>query len=107
MRWFSHRRRTVGRDDKTALLIYWLELKIIHQTYTARKRPKTAPGSHETGPSAAAARWLQRAHAMRTHPGVSASEFLSLATLTFDFDIRTRTRFLYNAPNRQVSSSHV
>jgi len=28
-------------------------------------------------------------------------------TLTFDHDIRTRARFLHNAPNRQVSSSYV
>jgi len=27
--------------------------------------------------------------------------------LTFDPQIRTRARFLYNAPNRQVSSSYV
>jgi len=27
--------------------------------------------------------------------------------LTFDLDIRTRARFLYSAPNRQVSSSYV
>jgi len=25
--------------------------------------------------------------------------------VTFDLDVRTRARFLYNAPNRQVSSS--
>jgi len=28
-------------------------------------------------------------------------------TLTFDLDIRTRARFLYNARNRQVLSSYV
>jgi len=28
--------------------------------------------------------------------------FLSLVTLTFDFDLRTRARLLYNVPNRQV-----
>jgi len=28
--------------------------------------------------------------------------FLSLVTLTFDLIIRTRARFLYNVPNRQV-----
>jgi len=33
--------------------------------------------------------------------------FLSPVSLTFDLDIRTPTRFLYNAPNRQVSSSCV
>jgi len=77
---------------------------MIHRTYTACKRPKAPPwqasGSHEMGPSAAAARCLQRAHTMRTHPGLSAalsvSAFLSLVTLTFDVDIRTRARFLYN-----------
>jgi len=62
MRWFSHRRRTGGRH------------------------PKTPPGSYEMGQSAAAARCLQRAHTLRTHPGVSAalSAFSSLMTLTFD-----------------------
>jgi len=33
--------------------------------------------------------------------------FLSPITLTFDLDIRTRVRLLYNAPNHQVSSSYV
>jgi len=32
---------------------------------------------------------------------------LSPVTLTFDLDIRTRVRFSYSAPNRQVSSSYV
>ena len=32
---------------------------------------------------------------------------LSPVTLTVDLDIRTRARFLYNAPDRQVSSSYV
>jgi len=42
-------------------------------------------------------------------PGVSAalSTFLSLLTLTFDLDIQTQARFLYNAPNCQVSSSYI
>jgi len=31
--------------------------------------------------------------------------FLSPVTLTFDLDIRTQARFLYSAPNRQVSLS--
>jgi len=71
MHWFSHRRRTGGRH------------------------PKTPPGNHKVGPSAAAvARCLQRAHTIRTHPGVSAAlrAFLSLVIfcpwwswpLTFD-----------------------
>jgi len=33
--------------------------------------------------------------------------FLSPVTLTFDLDIQNLARFLYNAPNRQVSSSYV
>ena len=33
--------------------------------------------------------------------------FLSLVTLTFDLDLRTRARFLYYAPNHQVWSSYV
>ena len=33
--------------------------------------------------------------------------FLCLVTLTFDLDIRTQARFLYSAPNHQVSSSYV
>jgi len=62
IRWFSHRRRTGGRH------------------------PKTPPGNHEMGPSAPAARCLQRAHTIRTHSVVSAalSAFLSLVTLTLD-----------------------
>jgi len=71
---------------------------MIKQTYSARKPPKTPRGNHEMGPSAAAARCLQRAHTIRTHPGLSAalSALLSLVTLTFvvDLDIRTRARFL-------------
>jgi len=38
MRWFSHQSELV--DDATALVIYWLELKMIHQTYTACKPQK-------------------------------------------------------------------
>jgi len=65
---------------------------MIHQTYSARKPPKTTPhGSHELGPPAAGARCLQRAHTIRTHPGVSAvlSAFLSLVTwrLTLTFKL--------------------
>jgi len=33
--------------------------------------------------------------------------FVFLVTLTFDLDIRTRARFVYSAPNCQVSSSYV
>jgi len=65
---------------------------MIHQTYTARKPPKTPPGSHEIGPSAAAARCLQRAHTIRTHPGgVGSTErvfcpwWLWPLTLIFEF----------------------
>jgi len=35
--------------------------------------PENTPGSHEMGPSAAAARCLQRAHTIRMHSGVSAA----------------------------------
>jgi len=37
----------------------------------------------------------------------SFSFFLSLVTLTFDLYLRTRARFLYNVPNRQVWSLYV
>ena len=33
--------------------------------------------------------------------------FLFMVTLAFDLDLRTRARFLYSAPNRQVSSSYI
>ena len=68
---------------------------MIHQTYIARKPPKTSPFSHDMDPSAAdAAGCLQPAHSIRTHPGVSAAlnaffgpdDFdLRLLTLTFAF----------------------
>jgi len=85
---------------------------MIHQTYIARKRPKTSPGNHEIDQSAAdAARCLQPAHTIHTHPGVSAAltRFLArwLWLSTFNLDIRIRARFLYNEPNRLVSSSNV
>jgi len=32
------------------------------------------------------------------------SVFLSLVTLTFDIDVRTWARFLYNVPNRQYDT---
>jgi len=44
----------------------------------------------------------------RTTPKENAAlfHFLFPVTLTFDLDIRTQARFLYNAPNRQVSASY-
>ena len=67
----------------------------VKQRRTGGRQPKTPPGSHEMDPSAAAARCLQPAHTIRTHPGVSAalSAFLSLVTLTCDLDIHTRRDF--------------
>jgi len=58
-------------------------------------------------------RWFS--HRRRTGEGLRTRgrlsnkmpHFLSPVTLTFDLDIRTRARFLYSAPNRQVSSSYV
>ena len=48
---------------------------MIHQKYTARKPPKTPPGSHKMGSSADAARCLQPAHTIRTHPeGVGSAK---------------------------------
>jgi len=76
MRWFYHRHRFGGR-------------------YRLTNAQHPLGGSHEMGPSAAAARCLQRAHTIRTHPGVSAA--LS-AFFPFVVDIRTRARFLYSAP---------
>jgi len=71
--------------------------------------PKTPPGSHEMGPSAAAVCCLQRAHTIHANPGgaLALSAFLSLVTLAFDPQIQTRARFLYSALNSQVSSSYV
>jgi len=42
---------------------------MIHQTYTARKAPKTPPGNHEMGPSTDAAHCLQPAHTIYMHSG--------------------------------------
>jgi len=72
-------------------------------------RRRTPPGSHEMGPSAAAARCLQRVHTIRTQPGGSGSAKCVFVpgNLDIDLDIRTWARFLCNAPNRQASSSYV
>jgi len=46
---------------------------MIHQTYTARNPQKTPRGSHEMGPSAAVARFMQQADTIRTYRGASAA----------------------------------
>jgi len=60
---------SISPDDTGALLIYCLEAKDdlpnIHRT----QAPKNTPGSHEMGPSTAAASCLQQAHTVRTHQG--------------------------------------
>jgi len=78
-----------------------------HQTYTARKPQKTPTDSHEMDPAAHAV--CSERIPLACTQGVSAvlSAFFVPVTLTFDHDIQTRASFLYNAPNRQVSSSYV
>jgi len=46
---------------------------MIHQTYTARNPQKTPRGSHEMGPSAAVARFMQQVDTIRTYRGASAA----------------------------------
>jgi len=84
---------------------------MIHQTYTARKAPKTPPGSHEMGPSTDAEHCLQPVHTIYMHPGgVGSAKCIFCprwpSPLTFDH-IRTLARFLYIASNCQVSLSYI
>jgi len=44
-----------------------------HPRRTGRRHNRTTPPGNEIGPSCAVARCLQRAHTIRTHPGVSAA----------------------------------
>ena len=71
---------------------------MIHQTHTARKPPKTPPGSHAV--------CSERIPFVRTQ-GVSAAISAFLVPGELDLDIQTGTRLLYTAPNRQVSSSYI
>jgi len=87
------------------------------QTYTARKPPSACTAVIPSPP--AATQWyrllLLAAYVLWCTPyyalsmGMTQQFFVFLSpvtlTLTFDLDIRTRVRFLYNA--RQVSSSYV
>jgi len=60
---------------------------MFYQTQTARKPPKSPPGSDGMVPSAgAASRYLQQARSIPSMPGVMGvhNAFLSLVTLTFD-----------------------
>jgi len=60
---------------------------MFYQTYTSLKPPKTPPGSHEMGPSAADARCSQRAHTIRTYPGSVGSA--KRVFVPGDLDIQT------------------
>jgi len=82
---------------------------MIHQTYSARKSRKHPPAATKWAhPLLLYAVCRERIPFVHTQ-GVTAalSAFLSLVTLTFDPQIQTGARFLYNALNRQVSSSYV
>jgi len=67
------------------------ELKMFYETHTARKPPKSRPGSNGMVPSAAARRHLQRARSISSLQVAdgSAERVLSLVTLTFDLDLQT------------------
>jgi len=67
---------------------------MIQQTYTARKRPKTA--TKWTRPLLLHAVCSERMPCVGRHPGGigSAKRVFSLVTLTFDLGIRTRAIFL-------------
>jgi len=67
-------------------------------------------GGHAMVSSVAAYCIWQRVHALLCIVNGDDSavfRFLSLMTLTFDLDIRTQARFVYSAPNCQVSSSYI
>jgi len=98
-----------------------IELRMFYQTYTTRRPPKwPPPGSDGMIPSAAAGRYLQRAHyhtsCNRTDHSVDAwvmgvhSMFLSLVTLTFDlwpntFELHVSLTQIRSAL-RQIFDSH-
>ena len=101
--WFSHRRRTGGQHSCISYLLTRAkdDSPNIHRT----QAPENTPGSHEMGPSAAAARCLLPAHTIRTQAGgVGSAKRVFVPGYV---DIRTLARFLYSAPNLQVSSSYV
>jgi len=80
MRWFSHRRRSGGRHNSITYLRF-------------RKNATRGPRPRRRLP-------IKMAHFFGFCPRWPWP-------LTFDLDIRTRARFLYNAPNRQVLPSYV
>ena len=75
--------------------------KLDSMRWFSHRRSLSPPGGHAMVSSVAAC--------CNGDDSAVFSFFLSLVTLTFDLrpQIRTRTRFLYTAPNRQVSSSYV
>ena len=88
MHWLSHRRRTSGWHNCTTPGPWGFYLghikRFIYNTIPPRR--------HDMGPPAAAARCLQRAHTIRTHPGgVGSTERVVCPwwpwplTLTFEF----------------------
>jgi len=60
--------------------------------HTPHASPEVTPGRDGMVPSAAATRCLQRAHIIRTLPGLTGAlnAFLSLVTLNFDLNIQSR-----------------
>jgi len=87
--WFSHRRRTGGQHSCISYLLTRAkdDSPNIHRT----QAPENTPGSHEMGPSAAAARCLLQAHTIRTQAGgVGSAKRVFVPGYV---DIRTLARF--------------
>jgi len=101
MRWFSHQRRTA--PDKTACKQAAVNVHCCHPS---------PPDSHTMHSPAAGCSIRPTVHVSPYHAlsmGMTQHFFVFFVpmTLTFDLDIRTQAKFLYNAPRWQVSSSYV
>ena len=104
MRWFSHRRSRAPEDRSRQ--------SRTQATANVHCRHPVTPGGHTMDSSAAACSVRSTEHASPYHAlSIGMTEhffrFSVPVTLVFDLDVRTRARFLYSAPNRQVSSSYV
>jgi len=104
MRWFTHRRSRARKD--------YSRQNRMQAAVNMHCRYAVTPGGHTMESSAAACSVQPTAYSSPYHAlslGMTQHffVFLSLVTLIFDLHIRTRARFLYSAPNRQVSLSYV
>jgi len=103
MRWYFHRRSRAPEDCSRQ--------NLTQAAANMHFRHPVTPGGHTMDSSATACSVRPTAHASPYHAlstGMNQHFFVFVrVTLTFDLDNWTRARFLYNAPNRQVSSSYV